>query len=382
MSLSVPRSSTIKVECLTTAAEVDGLAPEWQALFDRVDDALPFAAYEWTAAWWAHLRSDSRGRRDALRLFVLRDGGGELFAVAPMMLTTWRVAGVPVVTVLQFIGTDPNITELRGMLVAPAREAEAVAALAAHVAHLRGFSWVQWCGLRQASDAVTPLQSHGDAVVNKELSTFLLDMGESWDDFRKALPRNIRESLRKCYNSIARDGHEWSLRVAETPADVALGVERLVDLHGKRAALDDTVRHRDCFDTPSARAFLGEVAGRFAARGMVRLFQIEVAGEVVSARLGFLFGTRLYLYYSGFDPAWGRYSVMTTAVAEALKYATTHGVRSVNLSTGADESKLRWRPRPVRYVDAVVLRPGPRARLSYQALSSRNPALLRIVPRT
>jgi hypothetical protein len=73
---------------------------------------------------------------------------------------------------------------------------------------------------------------------------------------------------------------------------------------------------------------------------------------------------------------------MTTAVAEALKYATTHGIPSVNLSTGADESKLRWRPRPVGYVDAVALRPGARARLSYQALTSRNPALLRIASRT
>jgi CelD/BcsL family acetyltransferase involved in cellulose biosynthesis len=60
----------------------------------------------------------------------------------------------------------------------------------------------------------------------------------------------------------------------------------------------------------------------------------------------------LYLYYSGFDPQWARYSVMTTTMAEAIKYAIAQGLNTVNLSPTKDISKTRWGPREVIYRSA------------------------------
>jgi CelD/BcsL family acetyltransferase involved in cellulose biosynthesis len=80
---------------------------------------------------------------------------------------------------------------------------------------------------------------------------------------------------------------------------------------------------------------------------MVRVFQLEIAGQVVASRIGFIVSGSLYLYYSGFDPEWSKYSVMTTAVAEAIKYAIEQGLKTVNLSPGNDISKTRWGPRAV-----------------------------------
>jgi len=94
-------------------------------------------------------------------------------------------------------------------------------------------------------------------------------------------------------------------------------------------------------------------------------------------------GDALYLYYSGYDPAFGDYSVMTTTVAEAIKYAIEHGFRRVNLSTGSDVSKTRWNP-VARVTRAALLRsPSPGAQLRHdvyrRALSAigRSPALER-----
>jgi hypothetical protein len=71
----------------------------------------------------------------------------------------------------------------------------------------------------------------------------------------------------------------------------------------------------------------------------------------------------LYLYYSGFDPAWGKYGVATTIVAEAIKYAISAGVPRVHLSMGVDVAKSRWGPTmPVRYEGNHV-----RARLTSRA---------------
>jgi CelD/BcsL family acetyltransferase involved in cellulose biosynthesis len=81
----------------------------------------------------------------------------------------------------------------------------------------------------------------------------------------------------------------------------------------------------------------------------VRIFQLRIASKIVATRIGFVVGDSLYLYYSGFDPQWARYSVMTTTVAEAIKYAIAQGLTTVNLSPAKDVSKTRWGPREISY---------------------------------
>ncbi len=72
----------------------------------------------------------------------------------------------------------------------------------------------------------------------------------------------------------------------------------------------------------------------------------------------------MYLYYSGYDPLWARYSVMTTTVAEALKYAIACGIKTVSLSPGREISKTRWGPRQIDYGSAYEANTRLRSRLA------------------
>jgi hypothetical protein len=78
-------------------------------------------------------------------------------------------------------------------------------------------------------------------------------------------------------------------------------------------------------------------------------------------------GDGLYLYHSGYDPAWARYGVMTTLMAETVRYAIAGGLQSINLSLVGEHSKLRWRPRRVDFYSAVVHRDSVRSRLACSA---------------
>ena len=66
------------------------------------------------------------------------------------------------------------------------------------------------------------------------------------------------------------------------------------------------------------------------------------------------------------------YSVMTTTVAETLKWAIEHGFRSVNLSPGTDVSKTRWGALPFTTCNGVWVSPTPRARLVFRLMSEVN----------
>ena len=46
----------------------------------------------------------------------------------------------------------------------------------------------------------------------------------------------------------------------------------------------------------------------------------------------------MYLYYSGYDPGWRQYSIMTTLMAEILRWSIAERMTTVNLSTGNDLS--------------------------------------------
>jgi CelD/BcsL family acetyltransferase involved in cellulose biosynthesis len=105
-----------------------------------------------------------------------------------------------------------------------------------------------------------------------------------------------------------------------------------------------------------------------------------VGGEVVATRIGFAMGDTLYLYFSGSDPAWRKYSVMTTAVAEAFQRAIAEGFAAVNLSNGTDVSKTRWAPERIDYHDLVQVAPSRRARLAHGAYRLvTGPALARML---
>jgi CelD/BcsL family acetyltransferase involved in cellulose biosynthesis len=92
-----------------------------------------------------------------------------------------------------------------------------------------------------------------------------------------------------------------------------------------------------------------------------------VEGQVVASRIGFALNDSLYLYFSGYHPRMSKYSVMTTCTAEAIKWAIQKGFKTINLSPGRDQSKLRWRPTEVPLIEA-----------QWQSPSWRGPALHRI----
>jgi CelD/BcsL family acetyltransferase involved in cellulose biosynthesis len=355
----------LRVDSLSDAAALDALAPEWDALATSLSPRTPFATPLWNQLWWRHFREDRGAVRDELRLRTVRDARGTLLAVAPMMLTRRPSFGPLQLRVLQFFGSDPNITELRGPACRSEHQATALKALHVHLMeHESGWDWLHWCGIR-AEPTEPPGMVPG--ALHESVSDYYLPLPNSWDEFRGGLSRNIKESLRKCYNSLKREAHRFEFRVVRRPEEVPAAISRFLLLHASRAHARDTVRHADVFRSQRARAFLGEYAQRLAERDQLRVFQLCIGGEVVATRIGFLFGDELYLYYSGFDPDWGRYSVMTTVLAETIKWAIEQRLRLLNLSTGRDTSKTRWNPVEVQFRGGVQTAPHPRGRFAFRA---------------
>lgn len=358
------------VEEASTFEEVRALTPEWEALASQMQPALPFHHPWWQMRWFEVFAQDRMAIRDSLRVYSLRRTSGALVAVAPMMITERPSRGPLRVRVLQFLGADPNITELRGVLCAPSDERDVYRTLLGELRRTSE-SWdqVRWNGLRQGGEGEALVLAESGTEAGVTTPDYLLDLPGSWEEFRAGLSRNIKESLRKCANAPKRDQLAFELRVVTEPQEVIGSLDHFFALHAARSEATMSVHHNDAFHGADARQFFRAVALAQCAAGAFRVYEVRCAGKVIASRVAFVLGEAMYLYYSGYDPAYAKYSVMTTCTAFALRHAIEGGLQTVNLSSGNDVSKTRWSPREVLFREAVWTSPTPRGQLARRANS-------------
>ena len=341
------------VEEVSTPEALAALKDDWRALAAAHGEGLPFRTWEWNDAWWRWFGEHRAAVRDALFVRAFRTTRGQLVGVAPLTLVSRPGVGLALLRGLEFFGADPYVTELRGALVDPAWEGDVYTALGEHLDASRAWDWIRWQGLKEHGTAARLVRDGYHVALDGETPAYRLKLEGTWDSFRASRPRNLKESLRKCYNSLKKAGHAFELTVARTPAEVPAALDRFLELHSRRATADGLLQHGNVFRDHASRGFFLDVCNRLAARDAMRIFQLRIAGEVVASRVGFALDGTLYLYFSGYDPDWAPFSVMTTTVAEALRYAFENGFAYAHLSTGTDESKLRWRPERENYHEGI-----------------------------
>ncbi|HYQ03521.1 MAG TPA: GNAT family N-acetyltransferase [Polyangiaceae bacterium] len=355
------------IERIESLVQLDTLEDEWRELETRMV-RLPFVSFDWVQAWWRHLHADSVGVKDELYVRAFRGSRAELRGVVPLMRTRRPGFGPLRLRQLQPFGADPNITEIRGIASAPEDAGDILRALLDHLRSCASeWDFVELTGVPAVHSELVNATGFGAARWVRDVPNYYLPLPATWDEFKSKLSRNIKESLRKCYNAPKRDGLAIKLEVVQSRADARAAVNEFFRLHQARSKLEDTIRHVDVFGAEESRAFLLDVCDRFAARGSLFIFQLKIADAVVATRIGFRCQDTLYLYYSGYDPQYARYSIMTTTVAEAIQFAIAHGFKTVNLSTGNDVSKLRWGPEEAVYRDALLIAPSLRGAIAHES---------------
>jgi len=370
--------TAITVQRVPDLAALTTLISEWECINQHITPRTPFTSPSWIIPWWEHFWRRHGLFRDELFCHIIRDADGRLVAVAPLMRTYMPGFGLPVIRMVQFFGTDPSLTEIRGVICRPEDHDRVINALMVHFRRCRG-EWdvFRWNGLRRPVSTYSSSIPPCEFVARRDLPDYIIELPGSWDELKAHVSSNMRKNLRKAYEFLERDGFRFVLHVVERPGDVQAAIGRFLSLHAARSEAADMINHPNKFARPHAWAFLSEYLHRIAEKGELRIFELEIGGVVVASRLAFLFETDLYMYYAGYDPTWKNYSVMTVLVSEMIKWAFAHGVRRVNLSTGHDQSKMRWKPFEIVFHDAVQVSPTRRGRVGFRAFRGYE-ALFRI----
>lgn len=357
---------------ISVVSDLDGLAalgPVWCGLLERARVASVFLSWEWLHAWWRIY-----GKGDRLRVLVARRGENVL-GILPVYVQKTRVQRVMPVRILRFVGTggDTSPDDLDALLD-PAHEATTARALAEYVVRKLGGWDVLWLtdmaqesAFRHALGEAIGNRS-GSAGVSARISYLLLP--ESWEAYLQAQHRDRRYTLRQTRRRIeAQPGARLFLWDDSARLDQA--IDRLVALHHLRWQGRD---EGHAFSTPEYVAFHREVMHVCQERGWLRLYCLEIGGEIVAMFYFYRFRDGVYYFQGGFDPALSKLRPGLVLMGYAIEHSIGEGNRVFDMLRGEYEYKTQWAKerRQTYYHRAYRLSP---AALAYRLRHELLPAL-------
>jgi CelD/BcsL family acetyltransferase involved in cellulose biosynthesis len=362
---------SLTTEVLEGVREFLALEAEWTSLFEASGTQNPFLCWEWVATWVRHFCGDR------LRTIIVREADRTI-AIAPFHLNRYLVGPGFFASALQLFGPKEvqHLFEIREALILPGYERLGAEAILGCALKVPGCDWIEISAQGEgliAWEAALARRSGEALSIEREpvIQIPLMSLEKTWEAQRRRLKRNIKESIRHCYNSLRRDGHGYEYIGDGGLLGAKEAANRLIELHRSRSHVRERRWHRDHFADDSTRAFEVEALSKMHAAGHVRFSELSIGGEVVAARAFLQSGDALYLHYSGFDPHWWKYSVMTLVVTEAIQDAIARGLSIVNFSPGVDPSKSRWGVSLVPMRTIAVVRSKPLARFRYRLLRVR-----------
>ena len=323
------------------------LSREWDRLLPASTSDQFFSQSSWQQLWWKHF-----GRDYALRILTIRAELGRLVAVAPLMIsrggrprTLSFVGGTEVADYLDFIVDRSDAQSLTQALLESVRDRIAWDRLDLH------------CLPEESATRHIVQELYGDTCIDVEVEcedvTPFVELHGSWETYQAALSKKDRHELRrKLRRAVDDQGATWQhVRTAE---DLQRSMDAFIALHRLSSP------SKAAFMTSQMESYFRELGAMAFTAGTLRMGVLWVGDAPVSSAIGFAYKTRLYLYNSGYNPAYAANSVGIAAVGLLLRDCATEGIEIFDFLQG-DE--------PYKYTL------GARDRLVYRVLSSKGPRL-------
>jgi CelD/BcsL family acetyltransferase involved in cellulose biosynthesis len=325
-------------QILTTLAQLEAVADDWDSLHVRAGGGNPFLAHGWLTAYWRAF-----GDRSRLRVICVR-AGRRLVAAAPLRMCRRR--GVAVLTPLAAelsdftdVLVDPGVPGAADELTRALLAVPGWAVLDAPEVPGGGGTW----GLAAAWPGQTVLLPS---------STCLELPIRPAPEMLAALPSRHRRDLGRQERRAERLG----LRVERVPPGAERdGVAQLLDLHVRQwAGRPMNPLHVD----PRFRGHLTDAVGRMAPAGQAALTRYHLADEVVGMSLALIANGIVGGYLYGVRPELREQLDVSALIVRAdLELARSRGAARLSMLRGEEGPKLRWQPTARRSQRVLLLPP-------------------------
>ncbi|HEV3228155.1 MAG TPA: GNAT family N-acetyltransferase, partial [Solirubrobacteraceae bacterium] len=324
---------------MSSPGDLEELVPAWTELYDASEIQDPFAHPAWLRTWAEHFVAPGELRAATVwegeRLVAFAPFYRDVSGIGPARLTRLRLLGA---------GQDP-LTELAQIVILPAVRRRATRTILEFLHGKPDWDWIEvFVPLEEGwldPDSVPPASGSFVATMYSQ-ACVIVSLPGSPEDLRRQLKRNVTESIRRARNRLERDGHQWAVTELREPGEVDRGLDEVLRLHRARAAHIGRATRYDRLADPRDEAFVREAVGRMAGEQRASVHLLEIGGTAAGGLIVLRAPGSRFLSLSGYDPRWWDYGILNLLTSEVLGAAIRDGDRSVNLSSGPENSKLRW----------------------------------------
>jgi CelD/BcsL family acetyltransferase involved in cellulose biosynthesis len=316
-----PADADVDVPVTKLELAVTPIAAEWDLLAESCN-AAPFLRPAWIQIWCRAF-----GAGGTLEVMCVRRGG-RLVAVMPFLRRG------------SSLRSPTNFhSPFFGLL---AEDVEAARALASTLmrSHVRrvavGF-------LESGSPDFAELTAAGEAarrrlVVRTLIHSPYLTIEGSWEAYEKALSRNLRADVRRCWRRLGEAG-EISFEVSDgrTRLTQLLDEGFRLEAAGWRTATGTAILSR-----PETERFYREAARWAAERGWLRLAFLRVDERPIAFHYAFDDGVAYYPLKGGYDPRYREFSPGKLIIHSTLARAFSTGLARYEFLGGEAQYKQVW----------------------------------------
>lgn len=331
---------TFSIRMVTTLAEFEMLAEDWNALLGQTSTDEIFLTWEWVYTWSKHYLGKNR-------LYILLVYKGEyLVGIAPFYIGIRCLFGLISVKELRFLATGEVCSVYLDFIV-PEKKKKAVLPRIYHYLYNEGKEDWDLIILSKISACSTSIdylcrriQEEGKVV---ELISYsvcpVINLPCKIENFLSSIAGSERYNLRRRRERLKEAGGVVCERIT-TSRDIEKGMTSFIQLHEQRWGKKGS---GGSFQSAHFTSFHKEVARVFSERGWVRLDFMMLDGEKIAGSYGFVYRNRYSYYLPGFDPervpkaSPGRL-LLFHCIEEAIK----EEFKEFDLLLGWSEYKMAW----------------------------------------
>jgi len=316
----------VNVEVLEKNTFPERLVQEWEELLSNCRWQNPFLTPTWNKIWLKHF-----GKSLAAKILLFRNQGQTLVALGAFSSSTDERGRKG----LTLLGSS-DVCDYRDLVAVSGREEEAFHALAGFFAD-GPWDFLELKGISEFSPTMqflpSLMESSGFRVVLEvEETSVFLNLPPTWDEFLEKLEAKDRHELRRKMRRLEREATFEIWRVEEA-SSLFRGMEFFFELHRKSR------RDKAQFMTPQMQAYFREISVRFLEKSWLNLSFLQIAGKEVATFFSFDFAGIEYVYNSGYDPQFARFSPGIVLAAHCLRGAIAKQRMGFNFLRGKESYK-------------------------------------------
>jgi len=321
--------------------DFQSLESEWNTLLKKntVDNNI-FLTWEWQSIWWSHF-----GEKRKLLLLLIEDRN-KILAIAPLMLSEYRLRGPLHIKKIEFIGAHHS--DYHNFILSK-KKTECLKLFVNYLnEEIADWDWIELTEICDNTVTVDLLETLFPQVQSKlkMKKSFCnvcpyISLPDSVDLLIAGFRRNLRRNLKKSLKRIKKDHKVDFMSYDEAGFSVEEAMKLFINLHKKRWGETSLLGSLES-EGEKFRDFHIDVAKRFSENGWLGLYFLLVDNEPVCAIYGFEYGQKMYDYLKGFDPDYYNYSVGNLTLNFLLEELINKGFRELDLMRGSEEYKTRW----------------------------------------